>query len=112
VDASVGSDEHLNKAYEENLKFVLPEVKNLMDSISGKLIVTSDHGEMLGDRHDYIPIKDYGHHPGIYNDPTTKIPWLVHESGERREVKKDQPVKREFNMREVDDQLRDLGYKI
>lgn len=115
VEASDCSDELLWQAYKENLELVLPEVERLMRSLPGKTIVTADHGEMLGDRHDYVPVRDYGHHKGIFNDATVEVPWLVYESGGgvRKKVVADPPVGVDaVDMESVDEQLRNLGYKI
>jgi len=38
----------LLKAYEDNLKLVLKEIKKLLTLIKGKIIITSDHAEGLG----------------------------------------------------------------
>lgn len=112
VKASDASDELLWQAYKENLEIVLPEVKNLLDTLLGKTVVTADHGEMLGDRHDYIPVRDYGHHKGIFNDATVKIPWLINETNDRKRIVSDPPVgNSSINMESVDEQLRNLGYK-
>lgn len=73
VRSSNASDEDLCKAYRENLQLVLGEVERLMAALNGKIIVTADHGEMLGDRHDYIPVRDYGHYAGIFNSETVNI---------------------------------------
>lgn len=111
VDESGAGDELLRQAYRENLEAVLPEVKRLLNSLSGRTVVTADHGEMLGDRHEYVPARDYGHHPGIFNNATVKVPWLIYESGERRHIVADTPTKQETDMDKIDKQLRDLGYK-
>jgi hypothetical protein len=113
IKASDTSDEPLWQAYKENLEIVLPEVRNLLDTIPGKTVVTADHGEMLGDRHDYIPVRDYGHHKGIFNDATVKIPWLINETNNRKKIVSDPPVGNDsINMESVNDQLQHLGYKI
>jgi len=39
----------LRKAYEENLKLVLSYVSKLTLSLPGKVVITSDHGELLGE---------------------------------------------------------------
>ena len=106
-------DKVLRTAYKENLKLVLPEVKKLLEHLPGKTVVTADHGEMLGDRHDYVPVRDYGHHKGIFNDATVKVPWLVHESGDRKTIEEDPPVEVDsVEMESVNEQLRNLGYKV
>lgn len=41
--------EGLRHAYEENLRIVLGDVAKLIDDLHGKIVVTSDHGELLGE---------------------------------------------------------------
>jgi len=54
--------------------------------------VTADHGEMLGERHEYIPIREYGHPAGIWSDLLTTVPWHVYTNGERKETVAERPV--------------------
>ena len=100
------------KAYNETLNIVLEEISVLLSDLEGKTVVTADHGEMIGDRHDYLPTKDYGHHRGIYNDPTIKVPWQVIESGSRKEIQAEKSDSKDTDMVRIDKQLRDLGYKL
>lgn len=102
--------EMVRKAYAENLDLVLDEVADLLEHLQGKTVVTADHGEMLGDRHDYVPVRDYGHHEGIYNDALTKVPWHVHLNGDRKDVVADPPVGADADA--LFDRLEDLGYKM
>lgn len=100
----------VREAYRENLHLVLPEVRELIDILPGRTVVTADHGEMLGDRHEYVPTRDYGHHEGIYNDVLVKVPWHVVESDSRKEIVAEPPKKLDVNESAVNEQLRDLGY--
>jgi hypothetical protein len=107
------SDAQLRRAYAENLDRVLPEVERLFDELEGRTVVTADHGELLGDVTRPVPVRDYGHHVGLYTPELVEVPWLVHESGERREVVAETPTGREDVDEDVVDQrLRDLGYKV
>lgn len=103
----------LREAYTENLNRALEEVSRLLPRLKGRTVVTSDHGEMLGDRHDYIPTRDFGHHRGIFNDPTVKIPWLVRDEGERKRIKAEPPTDPDYDIDQeaIDEHLRELGYK-
>jgi len=53
----------LLQAYNYNLERVLKNVKNLTDNplIKGKMIITADHGELLGENWDYSHRKNYRH---------------------------------------------------
>ncbi len=63
------TQEELKKLYEENLKTVLKEVRKLTENFDGKMVVTSDHGEALGDEGEYF-------HPyGTKNEAVRKIPY-------------------------------------
>ncbi len=67
VAKKYGKDK-LSRAYMENLKIVLEEVSKLLRYISGRTIVTSDHGELLGEDGFYSHQFD---HPLL-----REVPWL------------------------------------
>lgn len=104
--------EDVRTAYRENLAYALDAVQELLENLPGKTVVTADHGEMLGERHTYVPTRDYGHHPGIYNEYTVEVPWHVVTKGERKETTEEPPQEATAEERDVDDQLRSLGYKV
>lgn len=108
------SDELLWQAYCENLEIVLEQVKRLVDSLEGKTVITSDHGELLGERVFPIPLKTYGHFDGIYVDELIDVPWFICDFTERKTIKYEEPNTKERKETEdaVDDRLRQLGYKI
>lgn len=100
------------EAYRENLDLVLSYVADLLESFSGKSVVTADHGNMVGERLYPIPIREYGHPRRLYSPPLVKVPWLVIESDERRRTVAESPESdRERNAETVDSQLRALGYR-
>ena len=72
----------LRKAYEDNLKLVLEEARKLIEYLDGKIIVTSDHGECLGEW------LIYGHPRAIYIKELMEVPWLIIDKGKRRIVRK------------------------
>jgi len=66
------------KAYENNLRFVLPYALSVANILPGKNVITSDHGEAFGERiHPLIPIKVYGHFPNIYIPELVLVPWMI-----------------------------------
>lgn len=106
------SDEYLWSIYYDNLKYVLESVSELLDNINGKIIITSDHGNYVGERAFPIPIHEYGHPRGIYDEPLIRIPWLVHINGQRRSIKTGTPETTSQIESEVAiSRLKDLGYK-
>ena len=107
------SHESVWKAYLENVDIVMPYVKELMEELEGLNVVTSDHGQMLGDRQFPIPLRDYGHPEGIYVDTLVKVPWLSYQNGPRKEIVSAPPRKREHHdefEQAAEETLRQLGY--
>lgn len=109
----------LEQAYRENLQIALPHVQRLMDGLEGKTVVTADHGQALGERLGVVPLQYYGHPPSVYADPLVKVPWLVDDRGDRKEVVAEQPAGESTGQSgeetpDVDDlvaeRLRNLGY--
>lgn len=100
------------KAYRENLDIVLAHVERLLESLSGLTIVTSDHGNLLGELTFPIPARGYGHPPNLDVDELRTVPWLVVESSKRREIVAQPPEERdELGSKVVEDRLHDLGYR-
>jgi hypothetical protein len=70
----------------DNLEYVLEYVAEILDGLSGKTVVTADHGNYVGKRASPILIREYGHPRGVYDDPVVQVPWLTHENGSRRKI--------------------------
>ncbi len=103
----------IEQAYEENLDVALPYVKELLEELAGKTVVTSDHGQMLGERAGILPRTYYGHPPGLYHPTLVGIPWLVQNSQPRREIYAEEPTEREdvdADETTVQERLNQLGY--
>lgn len=60
----------LRQAYEENLRIVLSHVASLIKHLHGRIIVTADHGELLGEK------GMYGHPQGKSFPELREVPWL------------------------------------
>jgi len=104
----------VKRAYTENLDMVLSSVSDLLPSLPGKTVISADHGEMLGERHDFVPMRDYGHHSGIYNDVLTRVPWHIVENGSRKRIVPEAPEDEteEVDVALLERRLADLGYKM
>jgi len=99
-------------AYQENLELTLPHVKRLIDTLSGKSVVTADHGNLVGERTQPIPVRGYGHPRGFHISGLVKVPWLVIETGHRRQILSGSSLENEsMNSSIVEERLSDLGYK-
>ncbi|WP_082222533.1 hypothetical protein [Halorubrum halophilum] len=103
------SDDLLKKAFGETLDAVLPEVERAVDNLTGKTVVSADHGQIIGDRASPIPIKEYGHPRGIYIPELVEVPWLVRD-GERREIVAEDSQEVETDSEVAAERLRALGY--
>jgi len=82
--------EDLKSAYIENVEIVLHYIREFIENIDGKTVITSDHGELLGDR--ILGIRHYGHPHGIRTKELSKVPWFTVESESRREITEEPPV--------------------
>lgn len=98
------------EAYCENLDLALPVVADLLADLDGRSVVTSDHGNLFGERLWPVPTRAYGHPPGIFAEPLRRVPWHV-VPGERRETTADPPAERRSIGEDVaKKRLQDLGY--
>lgn len=104
------SFEEVWSAYAENLRLGMDVALELIEDLDGRSVLTSDHGNMLGERAWPIPVRIYGHPPGLRSAPLVDVPWAVID-GDRRAVT-DEGV-RSMSTAESDQlerRLRDLGY--
>lgn len=105
--------EELWNAYLNNLNYALTYVKKLVDVISGTTVITSDHGNMLGERSRPIPTREWGHPQGIFTEELTKVPW-VNILGDRAEPIIPEKKKAANDTKKMDtalERLSDLGYR-
>lgn len=63
------SPEELRSFYRENLRWVLNEVERLLENVEGKIVITSDHGEALGEKGEFF------HQIGTENPAVREIPF-------------------------------------
>lgn len=63
-------EQRMRRLYESNLRIVLKHVAELISRLKGRIVITSDHGELLGE-HGLFGHIDYSSVP-IH----TEVPWL------------------------------------
>ncbi|WP_135822875.1 alkaline phosphatase family protein [Halostella litorea] len=104
--------EEVWRAYVRNLTAVLPVIEELLAELDGRTVVTADHGNMVGERASPVPIREWGHPPGVYTDQLVRVPWLVYEHGPRREITEGTAEGAADAVADdvVEDRLRQLGY--
>ncbi len=67
----VGGD-GVNKAYKDNLVRVMNSLEQLLPELSGRIVITADHGELLGEK------GRYGH-DFEGQEKLVDVPWFVIE---------------------------------
>jgi hypothetical protein len=79
--------------------------------VDGRTVITSDHGNLVGERAWPVPVRLYGHPEGIRHPALVKVPWAVIEGDGRRAVV-DEGVHAVTGEADevVEQRLRDLGY--
>lgn len=107
------SAEEIWTAYRANFDAVIKSVDRLLEHVNGRVVVTSDHGNMIGDRSFPIPNREWGHPTGLYTDELVRVPWFVVETeAERRRIFADRidEDRDRVSVDTVTDRLGDLGY--
>ncbi|MFB6242338.1 MAG: hypothetical protein ABEJ36_06085 [Candidatus Nanosalina sp.] len=104
--------EEAREAYRENLRIVLGEVEKLLEQLDGKTVVTADHGEMFGESPYPFLGRMYEHWKRPKTLELCRVPWMVVENGDRREIRAGEPEDRRITSEdEIRDKLERLGYK-
>jgi hypothetical protein len=104
----------LRQAYQANLEAVLKEVIGLVESLPGRIVITADHGERLGE------LGNYSHRAGSSSRYLRQVPWLVidrphkshtapHHPPEPPNSPSPEPTSPEDQAR-IEERLRALGY--
>ncbi|WP_276272934.1 hypothetical protein [Haloarcula litorea] len=105
------SRQKLWNAYQQTLEITIPYVEELVKELDGRTVISSDHGNMFGERPRPIPIREWGHPPGIYTRELVRVPWFV-INDERRRVHSDEPKTWYGDLDRVstESKLKNLGY--
>lgn len=90
--------------YQRNLEYVFNEVQRLIDSLDGKTVITSDHGNILSERSATVPIALYGYMSGIVHETLRSVPWAIVSSESNNEPISEPAV-------DVEERLKSLGYR-
>lgn len=71
------SKEDIHELYEENLRIALESIASFVDRLEGKVVISADHGEALGEE------GCWGHENGSDLDVLVDVPWLEVEKKEK-----------------------------
>jgi hypothetical protein len=104
--------DEVRTAYRETLECVIEECQLLEKSLPGKTALTSDHGELLGERLYPFGPRQWEHPGNIRTEELCVVPYMEFSYEHRKEVRIEPPVEDEsVNEDIVDRRLRSLGYK-
>lgn len=92
------------QVYKENLSVTLPHVQTLVENLSGKTVLTSDHGNAFGEW------GVYGHPARSYIAPLVRVPWLEIPFDERKDIEATNAGEGFSDQEPSGEQLRALGY--
>lgn len=97
--------------YHENLEYVWHHASMLLEQLEGQTVVTSDHGEMFGERlFPLLPFRGYDHPIGLHSSELVTVPWAT-INGPRRETTDDDAKTVTVDEDAANERLRNLGYK-
>ena len=103
--------EEVWSAYKDNLLYALHHAKEAAEMLGGKSVFTADHGELMGEWLWPFPIRGYAHPTGVYHPKLIEVPWATKSYGARREVHSGDIQEHEYEESEIEQRLKDLGYK-
>ena len=103
-----GDLDQLYSEYVENYRYAENEALDVIQELEGKVIITADHGEALGERWLGIPMFGHGHWmPEVY-----EVPLVTVESDTRPEIFPEKPIARtRLSDDLINEQLEALGYR-
>lgn len=98
-------------AYKDNLEYILDDVISLANEIPGKSVISSDHGNMIGEI-TVLGRKIYEHPAGYRSPELLVVPWAELDSESRKEIVNDGVHSKSSDELDVMNQrLSALGYK-
>lgn len=93
------SKEQVRNSFRDNLQYVLNSVEELVEGSSGKVVISSDHGQSFGEW------GVFGHPPSTATKEVLEVPWIVVQE-------RTNSTGFEANTQdEVEEKLAALGYK-
>lgn len=102
------SQDVLKNSYIDSIRSVESEAQKLAAELDGKTVISSDHGENLGEVQHGIMQLEHGN----ATPECRYVPWLVIESNNRKLVLQDSPDRFDKpSQQELSDRLTALGYK-
>jgi hypothetical protein len=102
------SKDQLEQSYIDTIRMIESEIQELIKKLDGKTVISSDHGENLGE-------VQHGMTQTGHGNPTPEcryVPWLEMDYDTRREITEDNPIGFDtVDDHAVEERLSALGYK-
>ena len=98
------------EAFAGNLQLALPHALAVAREVTGRAVVTADHGNAIGEWAWPFPVRIYGHPPGVRIPSLVRVPWLPFESDKRRKINAGETKTHEYNDETATERLEVLGY--
>lgn len=101
------------EAYCDNLHIVLEALQGLLPLLSGKTVISSDHGNLFGEWLWPIPVREFGHFGGLYKKSLVQVPWFVCPGEKRKQIQSAEPESKPESIgdrEEYQKKLSALGY--
>lgn len=102
--------EDVRKAYAEMLEIAFEAVEESVGDLEGRVVITADHGELLGER--VVPggPREWAHPEQFAATALREVPWHAVQDGEREIVAEPPVGGNNLSEEEVNDRLAALGY--
>ncbi|MFC7070816.1 hypothetical protein [Halobaculum lipolyticum] len=71
------SHEDCWRAYQQNLEGVLEVAMDLATDLPGRTVITSDHGNAMGEKPWWSPVELYNHPHDVWHPVLYEVPWAV-----------------------------------
>jgi len=97
------------EAYCENLDLAFDALAEVLEKLDGRTVISSDHGNLAGDRMTPLPVRGFGHPVGLHVPELVTVPWFVIERGERPQIVSEPPRRTTYEASTAE-QLEALGY--
>lgn len=104
------TEDEFRAAYRSNLEYVLPYATDLASDLTGRTVITADHGELFGKPQSPFGVRAYAHPPGLRDPDLVRVPWAVVDDEERRNVVSEGVETVRYDQAQINDRLQDLGY--
>ena len=98
------------EAYASTFDVVVNDVERVVDGVSGKVVVSADHGNSFGEHPKWLPLPVYGHPRGSLLDCLVEVPWVEFDWEERRAIEWEEADSSYSVSDDVERHLHDLGY--